>query len=104
DVRRNDGAPARHLVADEISRQSFAQRDEVHLGRDLALPRVMKLRHALIVLPTADPRRSQFWKAALDVVVLRSAGVVHSDRRRAVFERDLTHRNADALRTLEENF
>ena len=39
DVGRDDGAAARDLVADEVGRQPFAHRDELHLGRDLALAR-----------------------------------------------------------------
>ena len=40
----NDRAAARDFVADEIGRQPFADRDELHLGRDLALARVVQLR------------------------------------------------------------
>jgi hypothetical protein len=47
DVRRNDCAPARHLVANEFDRQSFANGDELHLGRDLAPARVVQLRDIL---------------------------------------------------------
>ena len=38
----NDGATAGDLVADEIGRQPFADGDELHLGRDLALARVAR--------------------------------------------------------------
>ena len=40
DVRRDDRAAARDLGADEVGRQPFARRDELHLRRDLAAPRV----------------------------------------------------------------
>ena len=46
DVGRDDGAAAGDLVADELRRQPFADRDELHLGRDLALARVVQLGHA----------------------------------------------------------
>ena len=46
DVGGNDRAAARDLVADEIGRQPFADGDELHLGGDLALARVMELRDA----------------------------------------------------------
>ena len=45
DVRRQDRAPARELVADELRLDALAQRDELHLARDLAAPRVVHLRH-----------------------------------------------------------
>ena len=44
DVGGNDRAAARDLVADELGRQPFAHRDELHLRRDLALARVVQLR------------------------------------------------------------
>ena len=47
DVRRDDRAAARHLVAHEIRRQPLADRDELHLWRDFAFARVVQLRHAV---------------------------------------------------------
>ena len=44
---RDDGAAARHFVADELGRQPFADGDELHLRRDLALARVVQLRDRL---------------------------------------------------------
>ena len=44
DVGWNDRAAARHFVADELGRQSFADGDELHLRRDLAFARVVELR------------------------------------------------------------
>ena len=46
DVGRDDRAAARDFVAHELGRQPFADRDELHLGRDLALARVVELRDA----------------------------------------------------------
>ena len=43
-------------TAKALLRQSLADGDEVHLGRDLALARVMKLRHALPGARTLQPR------------------------------------------------
>ncbi len=43
DVGGDDGAAAGDLVADELGRHALAQRDELHLGRDLAAPRVVHL-------------------------------------------------------------
>ena len=43
DVRREDRAPARDLVADEFGRHALAQGDELHLGCDLAPARVVHL-------------------------------------------------------------
>src|SRR5712692_9195066 len=42
-VRREDRAPARDLVADEFGRYALAQGDELHLGCDLAPARVVHL-------------------------------------------------------------
>ena len=86
DVGRDDGAAARDLVADELGRQPFADRDELHLRRDLALARVVQLRHA-----TAAPRAASathgsrsFGRPSRDVVSLRAARVVDAQRRLAV--------------------
>ena len=65
DVGRDDGAAAGDLVADELRRQPFADRDELHLGRDLALARVVQLGHARVVAPAADPRRAQLRQSRL---------------------------------------
>ncbi len=54
DVRRDDGAAARHFVADEVGRQPLAHGDELHLRRDLALARVVELRHR-----PRQPRRAR---------------------------------------------
>src|SRR6185436_13532184 len=102
--------PARHFVAHEIGRQPLAHRDELHLGRDLALARVVELRHTPGARRTcraatrlalrrakADPRLAQLWQATRDIVVLRAARVVDAKRRRALLQSDLAHRNADPL-------
>src|SRR5262249_46471744 len=45
DVRRNDHAAARHLIADQFRRQVFALGDEVHLVGDNALAGGFELGH-----------------------------------------------------------
>ena len=94
DVRRDDGAAARHLAADELGRQPLARGDELHLGRDLAAARVVELR-ADVTRRAArlDPRRAQLGQAVTHVVPLRTAGVVQTDRGFAAAQRDLAHRN-----------
>ena len=101
DVGRDDRAAARDFVADEIGRQPFADRDELHLGRDLALARVVQLRDA----PAArgHPRRAQLRQPVLHVVPLRAARVVDAQRRLAAGERDLAHRDLHRLRAVDEN-
>ena len=59
DVRRNDRAPARDLVAHELRRDALAQRDELHLGRDLAAPRVVHLRDVRARLRAPRPARAR---------------------------------------------
>ena len=51
DVGRDDGTAAGHLVAHELHREALADRDELHLRRDLAPLRVVHLRH---VAPAAQ--------------------------------------------------
>ena len=104
DVGRDDGAAARHLAPHEIRGQPFANRDELHLGRDLAFARVVQLRHARIRAPAADPGLAQLRQADLDVVALGAARVVDAERRLAARQRDLAHRHAHALRALDVDF
>src|SRR5205807_559928 len=99
DVGWNDRAPARHLVADEFRRQSFADRDEFHLRRDLALARVVQLRHA--VRTRLHPRLAQLRQSARDVEVLRATRVVHPYRGCAALEGDLARRDTYALRAVD---
>ena len=80
----------------------FAHRDELHLGRDLALARVVQLRHARVGAPATHPRRTQLRQAGGDVVILRAARVVHEERRLVATKRDLAHRHAHAARTVDE--
>jgi len=68
DIRRNDGAAARHFFANEIRGQTLADGDELHLGRNLALACVMQLRDTGVCLTTADPRRAQLRQARDGVV------------------------------------
>ena len=67
DVGRNDRAAARHFVADEIGRQPLADRDELHLGRDLALARVVQLRDATGSGASPSAPRRSFRQAARDI-------------------------------------
>jgi hypothetical protein len=105
DVRGDDGAAARNLVADEIGRQSLAEGDELHLRRDLAFARVVQLGHGLTrsrgCAPRRDPRLAQFRQTLLRVVPLRAAGVVNPDRRLATRQCDLAHRDAHVHRTVD---
>jgi len=56
DVRRNDGATARDLVAHFFRRAVLADRDELHLRGNLAAPRVVHLRDVRARLrPTRKP-------------------------------------------------
>ena len=88
-------------------RQPFADRDELHLGRDLALARVVELRDARTARGCAarrDPRLAQLRQPVVDVVPLRAAGVVDAKRRLAARQRDLAHRHAHALRSVDVDF
>ena len=90
DVRGDDGPAARDLVADEFSRQAFAHRDELHLGRDLAFARVVKLRDGARgfsragrsgrLRPSVNPWLTQLRQADGHVVALRTTGIVHAER------------------------
>src|SRR5206468_3119784 len=110
DVGRNDRSAASHFVADEVGREPFTQRGEFHFLRDLAFARIMQLRdtgtapvrwrrHA-----GAHPRFAQLRQAILHIVALRTAGVVDAQRRLAAGQRDLAHRYAHALRTVDIDF
>ena len=120
DVGRHDRTTARDLRTDEFGRQPFADRDEFHLGRDLAAPRIVELRHRvaglraqdgptgstadfLHILPLTDPFQTDLRKADVDVDVTWTAGVVDSKRRLALRQRDLAHRHAHAVRTFHMN-
>ena len=98
DVGGNDGAAARHFVAHEIRGQALASRDERHLRRDLALARVVQLRHRLSRLRVRstgrDPRFAQLRQTVPRIVTLRTAGVVEADRRLAAAQRHLAERHA----------
>ena len=48
DVGGDDRAAARHLVTHEARVEAFADRDELHLRRDLAAPRVVHLRDGAV--------------------------------------------------------
>ena len=76
-------------------------RDEFHLGRDLAAPRVMQLRHRLAGLRSRTARATHgsrsFGSPFFDVDPLRAAGVVDAERWLAAAERDLAHRHPHAL-------
>ena len=61
DVGGDDRAAARDLVADELGRQSLADRDELHLRRDLALARVVQLRHAGVRRGGSPPTARAVW-------------------------------------------
>src|SRR5262249_40043623 len=110
DVGRDDRAAAGDFVADELSRQSLADGDEFHLGRDLALARVVQLGDAAAgyraraVQARLHPGGAPFRQAARDVVALRTARIVNAQARCAVLERDLAHRHADAPGTIDKNF
>ncbi len=111
DVRGDDGAAARDLIPDEPGRQSFAQGDEFHLRGDLALARIVELRHTSTGSRGAGRRHSllhpclaQLRKAAGDVVILRAAGVVDAERRFGGRQDDLAHRDAHTSRPIDEDF
>ena len=67
DVRGDDGAPARDLVADELGGHALAQRHELHLRGDVAAPRIVHLGHAPSRLAAQAPAAA---RARLHVVAL----------------------------------
>src|SRR5688572_20047139 len=94
DVRRNDGASARHLGAHEFRRQSLTGRDELHFWGDLAATRVIELRADVTSRPArCDPRRAEFRETVAHIVSLWTAGVIKADRRLATAQRHLPHRH-----------
>ena len=125
DVCRDDGSPARHLGADELRLEPFADRDELHLLGDDAAPGILQLRdgalsaegrrrtrmergpvHARVrrrmrarrfdhVVPAENPGTAQRRQTVTNVGALRSARVVHAKRRLAGAERNLAHRHAE---------
>ncbi len=58
-VGRNDGASARHFGPHELGIESFADRDELHLGRDDAAARVVQLGHRPAAAQRAGGSRRQ---------------------------------------------
>ena len=73
--------------------------------RHLALPRVEQQVPRLLdrVAAAFDPLAAQLRQALADVHALRTAGVVHADRRVAARQRDLAHGHAHAERTVHEH-
>ncbi len=57
DVGRNDRAPARHFRAHELGVEPFAGRNELHLGRDDALARVVQLRDVVLAAKRCAEKR-----------------------------------------------
>ncbi len=110
DVRGNDGAAARDFGAHELRRHALADGNELHLGCDLALPRVVQLRHGL-ALPGPphraasrafpDPVLAHAGQALANIEVLRAAGVVHAQRRLTARQPDLAHGHAHTARSLD---
>ena len=99
DVRRQDGATTRDLVAHELRRHVLADRDELHLRRDDAAPRVVHLRPvARVTFAEAriDPRLAELRQPLVRVVPLGTARIVDIERRLTARERDPAHRDAQA--------
>ncbi len=65
DVRRDDGASARHLLAHHLGAHALPHRHELHLGGDLAAPGVVHLGHPPARLGPQAPAAA---RAGLDVV------------------------------------
>ena len=115
DVGGNDRPPARHLRPHELRRKTLADGDELHFRRNLAAPRVVKLRDRPArfrakrpssgfdtgdVVAPADPRQPRRRQSGVHTEAARSARVVHGKDVLAVSERDLSHRDAHALWTI----
>ncbi len=125
DVGRDDGPAAGDLVADEVGAEALADGDELHLGRDLALARVVQLRDrtgaaqrpprprrervAHVVArrrrkspldlrdgAAADPLAPQLGQPVADIEAERAAGVVDVDRRLAARQADAAHGHSHA--------
>ena len=105
--------PRATSAAHELGRQAFADRDELHLGRDVAAARVVELRRppGLARAPDRPARGDRLGVAARSSIqsraaaagrrarrTARAARVVDAQRRLAARERDLAHRHADAVR------
>ncbi len=70
DVRGDDRAAPGDLVADDIGRHAFPQRDEFHLGGDLAAAGVVHLGHTAARLgPQRPPDRGEAHAAQRGIVV-----------------------------------
>src|SRR4029450_7597525 len=104
----------------EFGRQALAQGDEFHFGRHVAASRVVQLRgrrpidratnaHAPAtvddfgIAATIDPRLPKRGKALLEVVMPRSARVVHLQRRFPARNGDLANRPAHTARSFEKH-
>ena len=101
DVRGNDRAAARHLVAHEFGRHVLAHGDEAHLLGELAAPRVVHLREVAVAARHARARSTaarSLGSPSSRVVTLRARGVVDAQRRLAARERDLALRHLRARR------
>ena len=70
-----------------------AESDELHLGRDDAPARVMKLGHVVLAAAARDPLTAQRRQPLPRIVALRPARVVHEQRRLSTRERNLAHWN-----------
>ena len=86
--------------AHELRIEALADRDELHLRRDLALARVVQLRHLPRPSARRDPGLAQLRQSLADVVAVRPARVVDAQRL-AVGQHDLAHRHADARRAVD---
>ena len=72
DIGRNDRAPARHFAPHELRGQSLARGDELHLGRNVAAPRIVKLgADDAGPPPRVDPRLAQLGQPASHVAAAR---------------------------------
>src|SRR5437867_1075748 len=76
DIRRNNHAAARHLIANQFSGQLFAKRDILHFFRNNALTRIVHLRKiavAILTLAAGNPFGAGLGDAVPVVTIRRSA-------------------------------
>jgi hypothetical protein len=73
---------------------AFAGACQLRDGRALACSRPAR----------RDPPFAELRQPGVDIVPLRSAAVVHAERRLTTGQRDLAHRHLDPLRAVDEHF